>query len=318
MDTFVVAGPSEQSDNRRFRGARRSQRVGRIFTAICLGSGLVVLGVLVGIVVSTTSYAWPALQRGGLGFFTGTKWSSESNTYGALPLIYGTLVTSLIALVIAVPMSIGVALFATELCPRRLRGPLVGLIDLLAAVPSVVFGLVALLAFHDTLQRIYRAVAGPGASGSSLLTAGIVVAFMITPVITSITRDVVATVPRTHVDAAWALGATRTEVIRSAILPSSVGGITGAVMLGLGRALGETIAVALVIGSSAQITANVTEPGYSMASIIANTFSGEGNLANQQALMGLGVVLFAITILVNVSARVVVTRSRRRLEGATA
>lgn len=317
MDALAHAGSPEVSTQRRFRGSPGSRRADRLFTTLCLAAGLVVLTVLVGIVLSTTAYAWPALHRGGLGFFTGTTWSSESNTYGALPLIYGTLVTSLIALVIAVPMSVGVALFATELCPRRLRGALVGLIDLLAAVPSVVFGLVGLLVFHDPLQRLYRVVAGPSANGSSLLTAGIVVAFMITPVITSISRDVIAMVPRARIDAAWALGATRTEVIRTVIVPSSVGGITGAVMLGLGRALGETIAVALVVGSSVQISANITEPGYSMASIIANTFNGEGNLLNQQALMGLGVVLFAITILVNVTARIVVTRSRRRMEGAT-
>lgn len=300
---------------RHLRGSRSSRRADRIFTSVSLGSGLAVLAVLTGIVVSTTTYAWPAMQREGWGFFTGTTWSSASNTYGALPLVYGTIVTALIALVIAVPMSIGVALFATELCPRRLRGPLVALIDLLAAVPSVVYGLVGLLTFHDPLQRIYRTFAGPSASGSSLLTAGIVVAFMICPVITSITRDVVATVPRPTVDAAWALGATRMEVVRTAILPSSAAGITGAVMLGLGRALGETIAVALVVGSSVQITANVTEPGYTMASIIANTFNGEGNMTNQRALMGLGVVLFAITIVVNVGARVIVDRSQRRLEG---
>lgn len=300
---------------RHLRGSRSSRRADRIFTSVSLGSGLTVLAVLTGIVVATTTYAWPAIRREGWGFFTGTTWSSASDTYGALPLVYGTIVTSLIALVIAVPMSIGVALFATELCPRRLRGPLVALIDLLAAVPSVVFGLVGLLAFHDALQRIYRTVAGPSASGSSFLTAGIVVAFMITPVITSITRDVIATVPRPTIDAAWALGATRMEVVRTAILPSSAAGITGAVVLGLGRALGETIAVALVVGSSVQITANVTEPGHTMAAIIANTFNGEGNLLNQRALMGLGVVLFAITIVVNVGARVIVDRAQRRLEG---
>lgn len=299
------------------KGSRASRRADRAFTSISFGAGLIVVIVLIGIIISTTSFAWPALRHSGLGFFTGSTWSSESNTYGALALIYGTAVTSLIALVIAVPLSIGVALFATELCPPRLHGPLVSMIDLLAAVPSVVFGLVGLLAFHDVLQSFYRTFAGQSASGSSFLTAGIVVAFMITPVITSITRDVIAAVPRSRIDAAWALGATRIEVVRTAILPSSTAGITGAVMLGLGRALGETIAVALVVGSSVQISANVTEPGYSMAAIIANTFNGEGNILNQQALMGLGVVLFAITIVVNVVARIVVDRSQRRLEGTT-
>lgn len=293
-------------------GSRSGRRADRVFARMCLGAGLAVLAVLLGIVVTTTSYAWPAFRAGGLGYFTGTTWSAPSNTYGILPLVYGTVVTSVIAVGIAVPVSLGVALFATEVSPRRLRGPLTALVDLLAAVPSVIFGLVGLLAFRATLQRFYQVFAGPGASGSSLLTAGIVVAFMILPIITSVTREVIQTVPRTYKDAAYALGATRFEMIRAAVLPASTSGITGAVLLGLGRALGETVAVALVIGSSAQISANLAQPGYSMASIIANTFNGEGNALNRQALMGLGVVLFGITIVVNIGARSIVERSRRR------
>jgi len=268
------------------------------------------------IAVATTVYAWPAFHRGGLGYLTGRTWSSASDTYGALPLVVGTLVTSAIALVISVPVSVGLALFVTEVCPRRIRGVLTGLVDLLAAVPSVVFGLVGLLAFHGLLQAAFQAVAGPTASGSSSMTAGIVVAFMILPIITSVTREVVETVPRADKDALYALGATRWEVVRGAVLPGSAGGITGAVMLGLGRALGETVAVALVIGSSVELTGNVFRPGYTMASIIANTFNGEGNRLNQQALMGLGVVLFGITVAVNVVARQVVARAARSRLGA--
>ncbi len=295
-------------------GSRSGRRADRAFSVSSLGAGLAVLAVLVLIVVATTNYAWPAFRRGGLGYFFGTTWSSQSNTYGVLPLVYGTLVTSAIAVVIAVPVSLGVALFVTEICPRRIRGPLTSLVDLLAAVPSVVFGLVGLLAFHDLLQQIYQAFAGASASGSSFLTAGIVVAFMILPIITSVIREVIQTVPREHKDAAFALGATRLEMIRAAVLPASTSGITGAVMLGLGRALGETVAVALVIGGSAQITPDIVQPGYTMASIIANTFNGEGNHYNQEALMGLGVVLFGITIVVNMAARVVVDRAERRVQ----
>ena len=313
----ATSGPPLATDVVDLSGSRSGRRADRAFSGLSLGAGLAVLVVLAGIVVSTTTYAWPALRRGGIGYLTGRTWSSESNTYGALPLIYGTLVTSLIAVVIAVPVSIGVALFVTEVCPRRLRGPLTALVDLSAAVPSVVFGLVGLLAFHDLLQRTFQAIAGPRASGSSFLTAGIVVAFMILPIITSVTREVIQTVPRTHKDAAYALGATRWEMVRVSVLPASASGITGAVMLGLGRALGETVAVALVSGGSAQITADGTRPGYTMASIIANTFNGEGNQLNQQALMGLGVVLFAITIVVNIAARTVVDRAERRLAGTS-
>lgn len=297
------------------RGSRSGRRADRAFSGISLGAGLTLLALMAGIVTATATYAWPALRRGGIGYLTGRTWSSESDTYGALPLIYGTLVTAAIALVIAVPVSIGIALFITEVCPRRLRGPLTSMIDLFAAVPSVVFGLVGLLAFHHILQQVYQVVTGPKASGSSFLTAGIIVSFMILPIITSVVREVIQTVPRTHTDAAYALGATRWEVVRAAILPMSASGITGAIMLGLGRALGETVAVALVIGGSAQITADLTQPGYTMASIIANTFNGEGNRLNQQALMGLGVVLFVITVAVNMAARTVVDRSTRRLQG---
>lgn len=271
--------------------------------------------VLAYIMFATGSYAWPAIRREGWGYLTGTTWSSSGNVYGALALIYGTVVTSVIAVVIAVPISVGVALFITESVPARLRGPVVALIDLLAAVPSVVFGLVGLLYFHDPLQRLYQAVAGRSANGSSIFTAGVVVAFMILPIITSVTREVFTTVPRADRDAAFALGSTRWEMFRATVFPYSYSGITGAVMLGLGRALGETVAVALVVGSAVQISGNLFKPGYTMASIIANTFNGEGNILNQQALMGLGVVLFVITVLVNVVARTVVNRAERRIRG---
>lgn len=216
---------------------------------------------------------------------------------------------------VAVPLSVGVALFITELMLRRARGVAVSLIDLLAAIPSVVFGLVGVLYLHAPLQSLYQRFAGEGASGSSLFTAGLVVAFMILPIITSVTREVFTTVPRMDRDAAYALGATRWEMFRAAVFPYSYSGIAGAVMLGLGRALGETVAVALVVGSAVQITPNLFEPGYSMAAIIANTFNGEGNILNQQALMGLGVVLFVITVAVNAAARFVVTRAERRMRG---
>lgn len=305
--------PAHRTDGR--NRARSGRRLDRAFSGLTLTAGLTILATLVGVVLATATFAWPAFRAGGIGFFTGTTWSSQTNTFGALPMIYGTVVTAVIAIILAVPASLGVALFLTEVCPRRLRGPIVALIDLLAAIPSVVFGLVGVLAFHNVFQTVFRAITGPKANGSSLLTAGIILAFMIIPIITSISREVIATVPGHHREASYALGATRWEVLRTAILPAGSGGITGAVMLGLGRALGETIAVALVVGSAIQITPDITQPGTTMAEIIANRFNGEGMGIERNALMGLGVVLFMITIAVNVAARVVVNRAQRRNAG---
>lgn len=293
-------------------GDRRGRRGDRVFTVAVTAAGFGVLVVLAGVVFSTTQFAWPAFTHAGWSFLTGTEWSPSTDTYGALPLIYGTLVTSALALILAVPVAVGVAVFTVETCPPRLRGVVTGAIDLLAAVPSVVFGLVGLLVFHDPLQRLYAFIVGPEAKGASFATAGIVVACMILPIITSVSREVIAGVPDERRQAALALGATHAEVTRTVVLPSAAGGITSAVMLGLGRALGETIAVALVVGGSVQITADLTQPGETMAGIIANTFNGEGNRMNQRALMGLGVVLFVITLAVNTAATLVVRRSRRR------
>lgn len=292
-------------------GTRLGRAGERAFSALTLVAGLSILALLAGVVAATVFYAWPAIQSQGLGFLTSATWSSQQKTYGALALIYGTVVTSLIALAAAVPVAIGVSLFVTEACPARLRAPIVAVIDLLAAIPSVVFGLVGALAFSEVFQLVFRVFAGPTANGSSLLTAGIILSFMIMPIIASITREVIATVPGHHREAAYALGATRWEVITSAILPAGAGGITGAVMLGLGRALGETIAVALVVGSAIQITADVTQPGSTMASIIANRFNGEGIGIERNALMGLGVLLFLITLVVNMVARTIVVRTKR-------
>lgn len=312
--SVAVPDPGErvQTD---LRGTRGGAFADRTFVFVTRAAGAAVLVILASIMYATTAYAWPAFRRQGWSYLTSTTWSSSQNHYGALALIFGTLATSALAVVIAVPISLGLALFITEVLPRRARGPVVALVDLLAAIPSVVFGLVGLLYFHDPLQRIYQSIAGRDANGSSIFTAGIVVAFMILPIITSVTREVFTTVPRAHRDAAYALGSTRWEMLRATVFPYSSSGIAGAVMLGLGRALGETVAVALVVGSAVQMSANLFKPGYSMAAIIANTFNGEGNIANQQALMGLGVVLFVITVAVNMLARTVVARAERRIRG---
>ena len=274
-----------------------------MFSAVCLASGLMVLVVLGLILISTSHEAMPVFRQEGLGFLTSSQWDIPGNHFGALAFIYGTLVASVIALIIAVPISLGLALFLTELAPRKLRTPVVFLIDLLAAIPSVVYGLWGILVF------------APWLGGRSFMTAGIILAIMITPIVTSISKEVFATVPRDQKEAAWGLGATRFEMIRGAVFPYSRNGLVGAVMLGLGRAMGETIAVALVIGSVPAIRAQLFEPGDAMAAVIANQF-GEASGTHRAALIGLGVVLFLMTVIINVLARKVTGRADRRLSGA--
>ena len=286
-------------------------------TAIC---GVLVLLVLAYMVISTTTTALPAFRSQGISFITGTTWDPNTNQFGALAFIYGTIVTSLIALIIGLPLSLGVALFVTDYCPKRLRQPLTYAVDLLAAVPSVIYGLWGVFVLLPLfLQPVSGFLAkafgwfplfkGP-ASGLSYFGAGIILAIMIIPIITALTREIISTVPSADRHAAYALGATRWEMIRAAVLPRSRAGIVGAAMLGLGRALGETIAVALLVGSVTKVDASVVHPGYSMAAVIANTFS-EATGVHIRALVGIGVVLFAMTIIINMAGRAIVWRFNR-------
>jgi len=290
----------------------------RSFQWLALGCGLLVLVILVLIAVTTTQKASSWFSTEGIKIFS-TTWDPAANKFGALAFIYGTAVTAVIALVISVPVSIGIALLLTEVVPYRWARPIVYVVDLLAVVPSVVWGLWGILVFAPWAQHIYASIGsgvngipvlcslfGPPTSGASFFTAGIILAFMITPIVTSLSREVIATVPSIDREGAYALGATRWEMIR---------GVVGSVLLGLGRAMGETIAVALVIGSSATITSHLFAPGYNMPAVIANQF-GEATGLFQSALMGLGVLLFAFTIIVNVIARGIVGRSARRMRGA--
>jgi phosphate transport system permease protein len=280
---------------------------------------LVVLGLMI---YETTLIALPAFQQAGLGFVTGRSWLPSENDFHALTFLVGTVVSSIIAILLSVPVAIGVSLFLTDIAPKRLRTPLAAVIDLLAAVPSVVYGLWGVVVLVPALgNHVWGPIsdhagsiplfAGP-ATGRSVATAGVVLAIMALPIITAITREVIATVPRSHREAALALGATRWEVVRLAVLPYARAGIIGAVMLGLGRAMGETIAVALVIGGSTELSASVFHPGYTMASVIANEFP-EATGSHIDALVAVGVVLFALTLLINVLARLLVWRSARRL-----
>lgn len=319
----ITAAPPTPPSPRALTGLGPAGRSDRAFRALTLTCGLVVLVILGLIAFSTTREAWPAFSHDGLRFFTSSRWAPSAEVFGSLPFVYGTVITAVIALVLAVPVSVGIALFLSDVAPRRLRRPVSSLVDLLAAIPSVVYGLWGVIVLAPWLSGIYDRVSdvsspipvlsalfeGPS-TGRGLFTAGIILALMVTPIITSITREVFDTVPVMAKEAAYALGATRWEMLRAAVFPHSRAGMTGAVMLGLGRAMGETIAAALVIGSSPQITAHLFRSGDSMAAVIANEF-GEAGGVHRAALIGLGVELFALTILVNVVARLIIARGRR-------
>jgi len=296
------------------------------FRVVALGAGLSVLAILALIIYFTTKQAWPVFAKEGFGFVTGTTWDPTHDQFGALPFIYGTAVSATIALVIAVPLSIGVALFANELAPRRLRNPVIYLVDLLAAIPSVVYGLWALAVLAKPANQVYGHIAdtvgeipglgrvfGGPTSGLSFMTAGLVLAVMMIPIVTAISREVLATVSQEQKNAALAMGATRWEMLRACVFPRARSGLVGAVMLGMGRALGETIAVALVIGANARVTSHIFQPGESMAAVIAHEF-GEASSQplHRAALIGLAVLLFAFTLVVNVAARGLAARADRK------
>jgi phosphate transport system permease protein len=320
VDPAVPAGSTGPLDQRRPLGDRA-------FAILALASGLLVLVILVLIAVSTSQQASSWFSTEGLKIFT-YNWNPSANDFGALAFIYGTAITALIAVVMAVPVSVGIALLLTEVVPYRWSRPIVYVVDLLAVVPSVVWGLWGILVFAPWLNHIYAHIGsgvqglwilgplfGPPTSGASFFTAGIILAFMITPIVTSLSREVIATVPTIDKEGAYALGATRWEMITGAVWPHSQGGVVGAVLLGLGRAMGETIAVALVIGSSPVITSHLFAPGYNMAAVIANQF-GEATGVWRAGLMGIGVLLFVFTIIINVLARGIVERNARRKRGA--
>jgi len=328
MSTVEQAGPA-QSAGPAHPLAQPRPLGDRVFQVLALVAGLLVLVILIAIAVSTAQQSTSWFTHEGAGGIFSVDWDQVNNKFGAMSYVYGTVITSVIAIIIAVPVSVAIALLLTEVVPRRWSQPIVYVIDLLAVVPSVVWGLWGILVLVPWLQNnIYVHVGnvlngvpvlgnlfGPPVSGASFFTAGLILAVMITPIITSLSREVIATVPTIDKEGAYALGATRWEMIRGAVWPHSQGGVLGAVLIGLGRAMGETIAAALVIGSSATITSHLLAPGYSIPAAIANLF-GEASGVFRSALIGLGLFLFVITIVVNLIARAIVERSARRMRGA--
>jgi phosphate transport system permease protein len=286
------------------------------FYVLMLGCGLTVLA-LVGLIVyqllTKSSLSWHAF---GFRFFFSSDWDPVNDQYGALPFVYGTIVSSVLALIIAVPLAVGVAVFITEMCPHWLRGPLAFTTELLAAIPSVIYGLWAIFVLVPLL-RLYvepwlaRYFGWSGLFkgqpfGIGMLAAGVILAIMVIPIISSITREVMTAVPQQQREAVLALGATRWEMIRTGVLRNARAGIMGAVILGLGRALGETMAVTMVIGNRPEIARSLFAPGYTMASVIANEFSEATGDLYLSALVEIGLALFIVTIIVNIIAQLLV------------
>jgi phosphate transport system permease protein len=300
------------------RGLLSGDRIFRIACVIATGIAIGLIGLMIFDSVVTTAPVFD--QFGIVGFVVGQRWSPSFEIYGALPFIYGTLLTSAIALVIAVPIALGVALLVTELLPRRVAGAVAVVVDLLAAVPSVVWGLWGLLVLVPFLRPIEKGVAdtagrivpflGPPTPGPSYFAAGVIVAFMIIPIVAAVTREVFAATPRLQREAVLALGGTRWDVIRRVVVPIGRTGLLAAVVLGLGRAIGETIAVTLVIGNAPKIGTSIFAPGFTLASVIANEFNEATERLHPEALITLGVVLLAIAVLINGLGLVI----RRRFE----
>jgi phosphate transport system permease protein len=262
-------------------------------------------------------------QRFGWSFLTETTWDPVALEFGSLPFVYGTLVTSALALILGVPLGIGAAIFLAELAPSRISDGLTFLIELLAAVPSVIYGLLALFTLVPFVREYVAPplqstlgflplFQGPPSPGVGLLTAGSVLAIMILPFIISISREVLLAVPREQREASLALGATRWETARRIVVPYAKAGIFGSIFLALARALGETMAVTMVIGNDPKITASLFAPGYSIAAVIANEFSEATSAIYISALIELGLVLFCITIIVNAAARLLILATTRR------
>jgi phosphate transport system permease protein len=317
---LVTTRPDDTGLAARIEGSAVGDTVYRWMTtafALCIPLLLLVIALEVG------SAAWPALKTFGFGFLTSSDWDPPHAVFGAAPAIYGTVISSIIALVIATPLALGVAIFLSEFAPPWLRQPVAFLVDLLAAIPSVVYGLWGIFVLQpllrDTVMPFLSGLPLIGQSalfegpayGPSMLGAGLILAIMVLPFISAVSREVLMAVPRSQREAALALGATKWEMIADAVVPYARSGIIGGVILGLGRALGETMAVTMLIGNVHKISASLFAPGYTMASLIANEFAEATGDLHLSALMAVGAVLFVVTLIVNGLARWLVWRVSR-------
>jgi len=321
-DALTVTTEEPTAHNNTIRQARQDalfRRTTQLFA-------LLVLTLLAAIIVSLAMGAAPAFQKFGLRFIFDTEWNPVTEQFGGFVPIFGTLATSAVALLIAIPLSFGIALFLTELCPTALRTPLGIVIELLAAVPSIIYGMWGLFVFaplfaeyvqpflHTTLGHIPligSLFQGPP-MGIGILTAGIILAFMVVPFIAAVMRDVFEIVPSILKESAYALGSTTWEVVWHVVLPYTKAGVVGGIMLGLGRALGETMAVTFVIGNAYDLSFSLFSPGNSIASSLANEFAEARTEGHTSALFALGLLLFVITLIVLAAAKLLLLRVARR------
>ncbi|HWW20297.1 MAG TPA: phosphate ABC transporter permease subunit PstC [Steroidobacteraceae bacterium] len=297
-----------------------------VFRWLTIGSAALVLILLAGVMVALCDGGWPAIKTFQFAFLTREVWNPVTEQFGALAALYGTLITSLVAMLIAVPLSFGIAVFLTETCPLWLRGPIATCVELLAAVPSIVYGIWGLFVLAPILQHtvqpflidtlgdlplLGKLFRGPP-FGIGLFTAGIVLAVMVLPFITSVMREVFLATPRSLKEAAYGLGATQWEVIWDVVLPNSRAGVIGGIMLGLGRALGETMAVTFVVGNAHRISTSLLAPGTTISASIANEFTEAVGTLYTSSLIALGLLLFIITFTIIAAARLLLLQIERR------
>ena len=309
---------------------RRADSIGdAVFRALTFLFALLVLLILGGVIVALVDGAMPALRTFGFSFVFTEVWNPVTEKFGALAPIYGTLVTSAIAMLIGIPVALGVAVFITEICPLWLKRPLATMIELLAAIPSIIYGIWGLFVFAPFVQQYVQPaiidtlgqVPGIGALfagpplGIGVLTAGFILAIMVLPFISSIMRDVFETVPAILKESAYGLGATRSEVVRQIVLPYTRIGVVGGIMLGLGRALGETMAVTFVIGNAHRISASILQPGTTISASLANEFTEAFGDLYRSSLIALGFILFVITFIVLAIAKLMLLRLQKRAGG---
>ena len=295
-----------------------------VFRILMLSVALLMVVIVIAMVIALATDAMPSIRQFGFGFLKGQEWNPIKGEFGALPFIYGTIASSLLALLISVPLSLGIAIFLVEQAPHNIARPVGFLVELLAAIPSVVYGLWGIFVLAPFLRQYIQPVLAQllgwtpffrgTITGIGLLTGGIILAIMVTPIISAVVRDVLAAVPGSQREAALALGATKWEMIR-VVLVNGAPGIAGAVILGLGRALGETMAVTMVIGNRPQISLSLFDPSYAIASAIANEFTEATGDLYLSSLVELGLILFLVTFIVNGIARILVWNVTRRTGG---
>ncbi len=328
VDTVIETQTSiSLHDSDRAAVLRRLRLSDKAFRILTLACAIAVLALLGGVIVALVDGSLPAFRAFGFGFLTTESWNPVTEKFGAVAPIYGTIVTSIIAMVLAVPFSLGIAFFLTEICPLKLRRPIATAIELLAAIPSIIYGIWGLFVFAPFLQThlqpwvislfdgvpvLQDLFAGPP-YGIGILTAGLILSIMVLPFITAISRDVFMAVPPVLKEAAYGIGCTRWEVFRNIVVPYSRIGVIGGVMLGLGRAMGETMAVTFVIGNAHRVSASLFAPGTTISASIANEFTEAVGDLYTSSLIALGLILFVITLIVLAAARLLLMRVQRRI-----